>query len=420
MNRQHIVTFLEGLGAASKRRVLILIAAVLIIATGCDQAPTALPALPTETSGAEATATAPKAEPTMTEPPSTHTSTPEPTPTTAPSTPTPVAEDEGTPIEGWVGTVRDLPAGNQFGQVFIREDGEDYDIGATNDAAWDVIMEAKESGAQLKIWGTLYTGVPASEARHIDVERVSVVATPPDEGTAVEGWTGTLVKLPPGNQFGQFFIRENGEQYTISATQDEVRTQIADAAWTGAQLKVWGTLYTGVPATEARHLEIEQVEVGSPASEAPRYLSPFAEVRASSELHSDRYGSYFPYAAIDGQLETAWVEGVEGPGLGEWIELRFPEAVEVHAIHVDVGFDESAELFTKNNRVREATLRFSDGQSATVTFEDVRGMQPVSVVDLFDGPVATTSVELVIEAVTPGSAYDDTCIAEIEVYGLTQ
>jgi hypothetical protein len=382
--------------------------------------PAAEPTEPEPTAPAPTATTAPAAEPTTTAPPSTYTSTPDPTPTTAPSTPTPAAEEEGTPVEGWVGTVRDLPAGNQFGQVFVREDSEAYDIGATNDAAWDAMMEAKETGAQLKIWGTLYTGVPASEARHIDVERVSVVATPPDEGTAVEGWTGTLVKLPPGNQFGLFFIRENGESYTISATQDEVRTQIADAAWDGTQLKVWGTLYTGVPAAEAGHLEIDQVEVGSPASDVPRYLSPFAEVRASSELHSDRHGSYFPYAAIDGQLETAWVEGVEGPGLGEWIALRFPEAVEVHAIHVDVGFDESAELFTKNNRVREATLRFSDGQAATVTFEDVRGMQPVSVVDLFGGPVATTSVELVIEAVTPGSAYDDTCIAEIEVYGVTQ
>ncbi len=407
--------------------MMIVAATILLAASGCRQTPTALPALPTATASPvtepEATATeTPVVEPTVTETPVT-TSTPEPTAETTatalPGTPTPATEDENTPVEGWIGIIRDLPAGNQFGQVFMRDDGEAYDIGATSDAAWDVIREAKETGVEVKVWGTLYTGVPASEARHIEVERISVVSASEDEGTAVEGWTGTIVKLPPGNQFGQFFIREDGEPYTISGTRDEVGAQIADAAWTGAQIKVWGTLYTGVPATEARHLEVDQAEVGTP-SEAPRYLSPFAEVTASSQLPSDQHGSYFPYAAIDGQVATAWVEGVEGPGLGEWIRLDFPEAIGVHTIHVDVGFDKDAELFAKNNRVREATLRFSDGQAVTVTFEDVRGMQPVPVVDLLGGPVATTSVELIVEAVTPGSTYDDTCVAEIEVYGVTQ
>lgn len=425
MNRQYLIRLV----------MMTAVAVVLIAAAGCRQTPTALPTLPTATESpvtepeaAQPTATEtaavepPSAEPTATGP-TDATSTPEPTPeataTAVPSTPTPVVEGEGTPVDGWVGTVQDLPPGKQFGQVFVRDDGEAYDVGATNDAAWDVIREAKETGVEVKVWGTLYTGVPASEARHIEVERISIVSTSEDEGTPVEGWTGTIVKLPPGNQFGQFFIREDGEQYTISGTGDEVRAQIADAAWTGAQLKVWGTLYTGVPATEARHLEVDQVEVGA-SSEAPRYLSPFADVTASSQLPSDQHGSYFPYAAIDGQVATAWVEGVDGPGIDEWIRLDFPEAIEVHAIHVDVGFDKDAELFAKNNRVREATFRFSDGQAVTVTFEDVRGMQPVSVVNLLGGPVATTSVELIVEAVTPGSAYDDTCVAEIEVYGVTQ
>ena len=414
MDRQHRI----GLG---------LIAVVLVMAVGCAQTPTAVPAIPTAT--ASPVDEAPTVEPTaMSEttasPPATPEATesatePAATPTRMPDTPTPVVEEEGTPVEGWVGTVRALPAGNQFGQVFVREDGEEYDIGATSEAAWEVIREAKETGAQIQVWGTLYTGVPAPEARHVEVERITVVATPEDEGTPVEGWTGTIVKLPPGNQFGQFFIRDDGERYTISATRDEVGTQIADAAWSGAQLKVWGTLYTGVPATEARHLEVEQVEVGPP-SDAPRYLSPFATVTASSHLPSDRHGGYYPYAAVDGQVETAWVEGSEGPGIGEWIHLQFPGPVAVHAIHVDVGFDKDADLFAKNNRVREATLRFSDGQTVTVAFEDVRGMQAVAVADLMGGPVETTSVQLIVEDVVAGSTYDDTCIAELEVYGVTR
>jgi hypothetical protein len=401
---------------------MILVAA-LVIAGSCTTAPTALPAdptaTPTESAGEQPPATeTPTARPTATAP--TDTATPAHTPTGAPETATPVSKDEGTPVEGWIGTVRDLPPGNQFGQVFVRDDSERYGIGATNDAAWEVITEAKETGAEIKVWGTLYTGVPASEARQVEVERVSVLSASQDEGIPVEGWTGTVIKLPPGNQFGQFFIREDGEQYTIGATENDVQDKIADAAWTGAQIKIWGALHTGVPATEARHLQVAQVETGMPAPDEPRYLSPFAEVTASSHLAADRHGTYAPYAAIDGQLETAWVEGVEGPGTGEWIRLAFPKAVEVHALHVDVGFDKDEDLFAKNNRVREATLRFSDGQEVTVTFDDVRGMQPISIVDLTGRPVKTQSVEFIIEAVVDGSAYEDTCVSEIEVYGVTE
>jgi hypothetical protein len=170
MNRQHIFG-------------IFILVAVLVIAASCGQTPTALPAeptgTPTESTGEQPTAAGtPTAEPTVEEPKASETPSATPpaaTPEDAPTaTPTQAAEDEGTPVEGWIGTVRDLPPGNQFGQVFVREDGEEYDIGATNDAAWDVIMEAKETGAQIKVWGTLYTGVPASEARHIEVERVSV------------------------------------------------------------------------------------------------------------------------------------------------------------------------------------------------------------------------------------------------------
>jgi hypothetical protein len=66
--------------------------------------------------------------------------------------------------------------------------------------------------------------------------------------------------------------------------------------------------------------------------------------------------------ATDGALETAWVEGVAGPGTGEWIELSFPGTIEVHSIRVDVGYDRDAEIFGKNNRIKKVTLVFSNGR----------------------------------------------------------
>ena len=59
---------------------------------------------------------------------------------------------------------------------------------------------------------------------------------------------------------------------------------------------------------------------------------------------------------MDGALETSWVEGVAGPGVGEWIQLSFPGTVEIYYINLDVGYDRDADIFYANNRIKRATL----------------------------------------------------------------
>lgn len=148
-------------------------------------------------------------------------------------------ESEGEAVEGWVGVVVDLPAGNQFGRSFEREDGEEFGLGTPTDEVRAQIAEARSTGARVKVWGTLYRGVPAGEARTIEVERLEFLSEPSaDEGEAVEGWTGSVYRLPPGNQFGRSFVWDDGEKYGVGTTDEAVREQIEDAAWTGARVEV--------------------------------------------------------------------------------------------------------------------------------------------------------------------------------------
>lgn len=360
--------------------------------------------------------------PAMVETPTVPTTVPTEIPTETPGPSTPLLrESEGEPVDGWVGVVVDLPPGNQFGQIFEREDGEEFGLGTPTDAVRAQVAEARSTGAQVKVWGTLYTGVPAAEARTIEVERLEFLSEPPaDEGEPVEGWTGTVCQLPRGNQFSRSFVRDDGGQYGIGTTDEATREQINDAAWTGARVKVWGTLYTGVPATVARHVQVDRLEVLSPAAPEPRYLSPFAEVSASSVLPADRYGTYGPYAAVDGSLETAWVEGVPGLGVGEWIQLTFPGTIELHALGFDAGFDRNADLFAKNNRIKRVTVVFSDGEETTLDFEDARGVQESAMARAPGSNVETTFIKVIIDDVYPGTEYYDTCLAEIEVWGVTR
>ncbi|MFP3897148.1 MAG: NADase-type glycan-binding domain-containing protein [Anaerolineales bacterium] len=424
----------------SNKHLIIVFALLfgMLLISGCEQTgveeletPTATKTenvTPTPTPEPTEPAVTPTEEFTPTSPPEdeepTATPTESPSPTSAPEE-TEDVEGATEDVEGWVGTVINLPAGNQFGQYFEREDGEEFDIGAVSDDLWQRIREAKQSGVQIKIWGTLYRGVPGDEARHIEIERIEMLSDPSEpfseeEGEPVEGWTGTIYKLPPGNQFGQHLVRDDGERFGIGATDDAVREKMNDAMWTGAQVKVWGTLYHGVPAAEARQIQVERLEVVSEPAPEPRYLSPFARASASSHLPSDRYGQYFAHAAVDESLDTAWAEGASGPGIGEWIEITFPGQFELYAIDLANGYQRSDDLFAKNNRVKQATLIFSDGEQMTVDLADERGRQHIDLIETRGTTVETDTIRVIIDEVYPGTAYDDTCLAEIEIYGVTK
>jgi len=236
----------------------------------------------------------------------------------------------------------------------------------------------------------------------------------------VDGWVGKIVNLPSGSQHPHYFERSDGQRFGIGATEDAVGRQIEELRWTGAQFLVWGTLRTDVPSYAGRYIEVERLEILiGPVTEAIN-LTPLATVSASSHLRTDRWGQYQPWMAIDGALGTAWVEGVSGSGVGEWIVLTFPGMIEVHSISMDVGYDKNADVFAKNNRIKRVTLIFSSGEQIELGFADKRGMQTIPLIRAPGPNIQTTYVKVVIEEVFPGWKYDDTCLAEIEVWGRTQ
>jgi hypothetical protein len=127
-----------------------------------------------------------------------------------------------------------------------------------------------------------------------------------------------------------------------------------------------------------------------------------------------QYGtiSYAAVNVLDDDPTTAWVEGVTGAGTGESLQLRFSQAVTITRIGLVVGFDLNATVFAANNRVKQVQLVFADGSTQQVAFADERGMQYRDIT-----PVRTDSLSLVIAEVYPGTSYDDTALAEVEVWG---
>ena len=127
---------------------------------------------------------------------------------------------------------------------------------------------------------------------------------------------------------------------------------------------------------------------------------------ASSFRPADGTVTYDPTKAIDGKPSTAWVEGVDGPGVGEWIRFDFDREINLHRIVIEPGYFKSPQLWAKNNRPAVLTAQFSDGSSRQLVIANRMEDQKLDA-----GPVRTRWVRFVIQSVYTSDS--DTSISEV-------
>ena len=98
--------------------------------------------------------------------------------------------------------------------------------------------------------------------------------------------------------------------------------------------------------------------------------------------------------AIDGDATTAWHEGADGPGTGEWLEVQLPGRTEVRRVLVWNGDQADETSFAAHGRAAGIRIEVG-GRQFRVDLLDIDGPQAV---DLPDG-VVDDRVRLVVEAV---------------------
>lgn len=154
----------------------------------------------------------------------------------------------------------------------------------------------------------------------------------------------------------------------------------------------------------------------------------------SSSYLIETTSNYYPCYAFDNKPETAWVENVEGPGIGEWlnvplktlvgtlydpqIEPSHPNNKHINKIKIFNGLGENEELWKKNNRLKKIKVFFYDQEEMIIKIPDVYGYQ------IIDLPRSITtnkeSVRVEILETYNGSEYDDTAISEIRFLSLIE
>jgi hypothetical protein len=148
-------------------------------------------------------------------------------------------------------------------------------------------------------------------------------------------------------------------------------------------------------------------------------------VDASSRLESQEGKTYEGSNLIDGDYNTAWVEGVNGVGEGESVTLHLQNPTEVYGVLIYNGYLASADLYEKNGKVSKVRVDFGNGvtlEEETPTYELYNSEDEVNTCEYYigrielDTPVITDTITITILEAQAGTKYDDTCMSEVEVY----
>lgn len=149
---------------------------------------------------------------------------------------------------------------------------------------------------------------------------------------------------------------------------------------------------------------------------------------ATSILESIENTTYSAENIHDLSYETAWVEGVEGYGIGESITYHFvPENPRITKVIIANGYIKTEELWRENSRVKKLKMYVNNRPFAMLNLEDTRAEQsftfePVGNADRADMEALKAlpkwTIRFEIVEVYMGDKYDDTAITEIYFDGI--
>lgn len=140
-------------------------------------------------------------------------------------------------------------------------------------------------------------------------------------------------------------------------------------------------------------------------------------VNASSTLRPVE--TYNADKAKDWERGTAWVEGKEGDGVGEYLVLKLKKPAPITQIGLIPGYAKSRDAYFNNNRVAQMTAVINGDYKVTSTIPDeftsynLQHPKAYHFIDISGYGKPVNTIKLIIDKVHPGAKFQDTCISEI-------
>lgn len=157
--------------------------------------------------------------------------------------------------------------------------------------------------------------------------------------------------------------------------------------------------------------ETAGTSTSGPTSTLPAILVRPTSVVASSSLEATSTNSYGPTNLVDSDLATAWQEGADGPGIGEWVEFRFSGHVLLSRIEIANGYQKDDERYLGNGRVKSLAIEYSTGTTQLVDLIDSKDIQTV-----IPTRQPVEWMKFVIVSTFPGEIWEDTALSEVRIY----
>lgn len=234
-----------------------------------------------------------------------------------------------------------------------------------------------------------------------------------DTVTSVLALSSTHSGDGPGSAHSEELLlcrqKTNGVQVFEVHSTDASWDVDAQGDWkhTGAT-RITRYVWTGSAFDEA------PVDKPCPPPLKPRPPAWLKRATASSQLVEKGLPAdfYAPVAAVDSLTETAWAEGVRGPGTGESLTLELQTPMSLKALRVQGGCGTTPAVWKQNERVKALTVTFGDGAQETFELPDAK-LGEWRRVDLAR-TAPTASVKLTIDAVYP-ARFQDACFTEVQI-----
>ncbi|TGM79728.1 NADase-type glycan-binding domain-containing protein [Leptospira bouyouniensis] len=117
---------------------------------------------------------------------------------------------------------------------------------------------------------------------------------------------------------------------------------------------------------------------------------------------------YTPVFAMDGKLKTSWVEGVDGEGVGETLQIKYKSPINFRSLSIYNGFGDP-KLWAANNRIKKLKITTETGNEEIVTLKDSLSRQVIE----FKNEIRANEISLTIQEVYKGTNSENTAIAEL-------
>jgi len=135
-----------------------------------------------------------------------------------------------------------------------------------------------------------------------------------------------------------------------------------------------------------------------------------AGLEASSYLERD--GEYFEAKHLaDGKADKAWIEGVDGSGLGSWVKIAVPAGTKVSGLKIWNGYWITPTYWERYNRAKDIEVQVDEGEVHKFTLKDE--MKPETI--RLPSATAGSSIRIKIKGIYKGNTYNDTGFSEIQV-----